>query len=133
MVQKNINELPEVEPTPKAEVAVQTPEYGNRPDTTDMQASIAVEQGLSSMPMPDPASLTMPQVAGNPSQQPSVQAQNPVIADDNDLIEKAWVEKAKQIISQTKEDPYLQNKEVERMKADYMKKRYDKDIKLTED
>ncbi len=56
---------------------------------------------------------------------------NPAIADDADLIEKEWVAKAKQIVKKTKEDPYNQNKELNVFKADYMKKRYGKDIKLT--
>ncbi len=57
---------------------------------------------------------------------------NPQIADDVDLIEKEWVSKAKQIIAATREDPNLQNKEISRFKADYLKKRYNKDIKLEE-
>ncbi|CAN5659357.1 hypothetical protein BH23PAT2_BH23PAT2_07080 [soil metagenome] len=57
----------------------------------------------------------------------------PMIADDVDLIEKEWVHKAKEIVDRTKEDPYLQNKEIGRLRADYMKKRYDKDIKLQKD
>lgn len=56
----------------------------------------------------------------------------PAIADDNDLIEKEWVLKAKQIVERTKDDPYNQNKELNVFKADYMKKRYNKSIKLSE-
>ncbi len=56
----------------------------------------------------------------------------PQIADDNDLIEKEWVEKAKQIVDKTKDDPYQQNRELGNMRADYLKKRYNKDIKLVE-
>ena len=54
----------------------------------------------------------------------------PAVADDLDLIEKEWVEKAKKIVSNTHNDPYNQNKEMNKFKADYMKKRYGKDIKL---
>ncbi len=57
----------------------------------------------------------------------------PLIADDGDLIEKEWVEKAKDIVNRTKHDPYMQNEEIKRVKADYLKKRYNKDIKLNED
>lgn len=56
---------------------------------------------------------------------------NPVLADDVDVIEKEWVQKAKQIVEKTKQDPYQQNKEMNVFKADYMKKRYGKDLKLT--
>jgi len=60
------------------------------------------------------------------------QSSNPVIADDNDLIEKEWVIKAKQIVAATKEDPFAQNREMSKFKADYLKKRYNKDIKIEE-
>jgi hypothetical protein len=68
----------------------------------------------------------------SPTIQPSTQshAAAPSIADDNDLIEKEWVQKAKQIVAATKDDPYTQNKEISRFKADYLKKRYNKDVKL---
>jgi hypothetical protein len=53
-------------------------------------------------------------------------------ADDLDLIEKAWVEKAKAIVKDTQGDPYAQNKLMSKMKADYLKKRYNRDIKVSE-
>ncbi len=53
----------------------------------------------------------------------------PLIADDNDLIEKEWVLKAKAIVASTKDDPYMQNKEMGQYKADYIKKRFNKDIR----
>lgn len=56
-----------------------------------------------------------------------------LIADDADLIEKEWVSRAKNIVMQTKNDPYSQNREMNKVKADYLKKRYNKDIKLSED
>ena len=57
----------------------------------------------------------------------------PQIADDTDLIEKEWVVKAKHIVEQTAQDPYLQNKEMSKIKADYLKKRYNKDLKVATD
>jgi Txe/YoeB family toxin of Txe-Axe toxin-antitoxin module len=56
----------------------------------------------------------------------------PAVAEDIDLIEKAWVEKAKEIVKATHGDPYSQNKELNKVKADYIKKRYDKDVKVVE-
>ena len=53
-------------------------------------------------------------------------------ADDADLIEKEWVNKAKQIVEKTRNDPYEQSKEITLFKADYMKKRYNKTLKLSE-
>ena len=53
-------------------------------------------------------------------------------AQDTDLIEKEWVEKAKQIVAHMSDDPFEQQQELSKMKADYMKKRYGRDIKLSE-
>ncbi len=56
----------------------------------------------------------------------------PLIADDADLIEKEWVLKAKAIVAQTAHDPNLQTKEMGKVKAEYLKKRYNKNLKLDE-
>ena len=53
-------------------------------------------------------------------------------AEDVDLIEKVWVEKAKEIVQKTVGDPYKQNQELSQVKAAYIKKRYSKDIKVSE-
>ncbi|MCW1908847.1 MAG: hypothetical protein KIH63_005930 [Candidatus Saccharibacteria bacterium] len=57
----------------------------------------------------------------------------PQIADDNDLIEPEWVDSAKAIVERTHDDPYQQNKEIGKLKADYMLKRYKKQIKVSEE
>jgi hypothetical protein len=53
----------------------------------------------------------------------------PTVADDVDVIEKAWVNKAKQIIENTKDDPHAQEEEFEKLQIEYHKKRYGRDIK----
>lgn len=80
--------------------------------------------------------VQLPAVQAQPSsslqspQQPSPSnGTSPAIADDVDVIEKEWVDKAKDIVTATKDDPYRQEEEVEKLKADYLKKRYGKDIK----
>ena len=78
-------------------------------------------------PMADPAALIGIQVASNGVATTHTGA---LSAEDADLIEKTWVEKAKQIVSETRGDPFSQNKEINKVKADYIKKRYNKDIKL---
>ncbi len=57
---------------------------------------------------------------------------SPHEAEDNDLIEQEWVNKARDIVERTLEDPYQQNKDLSLFKADYMKKRFKRDIKVTE-
>jgi hypothetical protein len=58
---------------------------------------------------------------------------NPASAADEDLIEREWVDKAKKVIADTKHDPYLQEQEVSKLQADYLKKRYGKIVNLPTD
>jgi hypothetical protein len=53
---------------------------------------------------------------------------SPATAADDDLIEKEWVDKAKKIIAETKDDPRKREKEVGKLQIDYLKKRYGKDL-----
>jgi len=61
-----------------------------------------------------------------------VPSNNPAVASDNDLIEKEWVAKAKEIVNKTKHDPHLETKEISLFRADYLKKRYNKELKVAE-
>ncbi len=88
-------------------------------------------------PTPPPAAVPMIDPAQPAASTTAVPTSTPaptghLVADDGDLIEKEWVTKAKAIVAQTKSDPYVQNQEVTRVKADYLKKRYNKDLKLGE-
>lgn len=56
----------------------------------------------------------------------------PDVADDQDLIEKEWVSKAKQIVEKTRNNPYQQSQELTVFKSEYMQKRYNKSIKMSE-
>ena len=58
------------------------------------------------------------------------QVHTPSIADDEDLIEKEWVESAKRIMSQTKGDPHAQSESITEVKKDYKKKRFNIDNEL---
>jgi len=107
---------------------------------SEEQSTVAIERGTSGQPAPS-VTQAMPQQTlppGQISQQmdpPGVVAVTsaPQIADDTDLIEKEWVTIAKEIVARTTHDPHLQNKEMNKFKADYLKKRYNKEIKLGED
>lgn len=76
------------------------------------------------LPRPDAGATTS---SANPG------ASTPPMANDEDLIEQVWVNKAKKIIQETKGDPYAQEREVSKLQADYIKKRYGKDIKIADD
>ncbi len=61
----------------------------------------------------------------------TTQMATPQVIDDGDLIEKEWVEKAKQIVARNRNDPFKQSEELMVLRADYMQKRYNKTIKLS--
>lgn len=52
----------------------------------------------------------------------------PQVAADEDLIEKEWVDKAKKIIAETKDDPHAREMQVGKLQTDYLKKRYGKEL-----
>ena len=81
---------------------------------------------------------TVPVQAGAGNGQPaSSQGQTmvpaPHVADDGDVIEKEWVQRAKHIVEQTRQDPYKQTRELHKFRAEYMKKRYNKVIEPVEE
>jgi hypothetical protein len=90
-------------------------------------------------PSAAPAATTIPlplpnvPAAGVPAGQSAILMANPALLadDDKDLIEKEWVEKAKQIVERTRDDPYKQSEALTVFKADYIKKRYGKTIKVS--
>ncbi len=117
------------------------------PAVTDIQEAINspsanadVEQVMGNTPAAPPAvAPTVPPAAPpmpaatTDAPTPAIAPQAPQIADDNDLIEPEWVDSAKAIVERTHDDPYQQNKEISKLKADYMLKRYKKTIKVSEE
>ncbi len=125
-------------PKPQAEQTPDLSELMPLELQAEAPATMATEQSPKASPSLTPAQQATLPVAqaqsGAPVQplvgQPLV-TNLPAIADDADLIEKEWVVKAKEIIGQTRHDPYMQNKEISKVKADYLKKRYNKDLKVS--
>ncbi|HRJ90857.1 MAG TPA: hypothetical protein PLU21_01455 [Candidatus Saccharibacteria bacterium] len=79
---------------------------------------------------PVPISLPTP-VLNDDSSDDSIQSTNdpnPLTAADDDLIEKEWVDKAKKIVEETRDDPHRREQEVGKLQADYLRKRYGKEL-----
>lgn len=55
-------------------------------------------------------------------------ASAPLIAANNDVIEKEWVDRAKKIITDTKDDPNKREQQVGGLRKDYLRKRYGKEL-----
>jgi hypothetical protein len=111
--------------------ARQAPERQAKGPETGELAPQAGNGGPTSMAaLPQLPTLPAPQTTP-PALQVPAKGATPLTASDEDLIEKEWVDKAKKIVAQTKDDPYAQEKEVSKLQADYLKKRYGKEIKLS--
>ena len=67
------------------------------------------------------------------AQGPSDVVVTPQAAHDSDLIEKDWVNKTKDVVEKNKQDPHRLNQEIAKLRADYMKKRYNLSIKVSEE
>ncbi len=106
----------------------------------------AFESVKAELPQTNSPPPTLPPVMAQPPMPPSVPSapqpaqtaaslavDDAMAADDIDLIEKEWVYRAKAIVGGTKDDPHKQNKEINKMKVDYIKKRYNKDLKVSEE
>jgi hypothetical protein len=90
-----------------------------------------IQRGDRPGPAPPPINVALPTptvALPTPVQQVADDTAGPTIASDDDLIEKEWVDKAKQIISQTQNDPFKREKEIGKLQADYLKKRYGKEL-----
>ena len=135
MNEQHFDALPPVNvpPQPQSETGGQSGEVATN-SQAERQPVPAGDQ--SSAGMVNPAATQAAQPVALPPALPqddqgAPTATTPPIADDIDLIEKEWVDKAKQIVERTKQDPYVQNEEMTKMKADYLKKRYNRDIKAS--
>jgi hypothetical protein len=47
-------------------------------------------------------------------------------------LDQEWVNKAKEVVERTKNDPFTLTKELSKVKAEYLKTRYNKEIKADE-
>lgn len=146
---------PNIVPTPGFDLPpVQVPEASPQPpkaaelpaqQMTEKQNIEQPAMASSMAPPPTPAGL-LPQI--DPITMQPVQATPPTAAvsstaastsvddleaADSDLIEKAWVSKAKAIVERTREDPYQQNKQITKVKSEYIKKRYNQELKVSDE
>lgn len=114
-----------------------TPEHQNESErsfelptfTPEQDRGMRVEQENTAQPQSVPITLPVP-VPPSTDDQTVTQASDdsPAVAADDDLIEKEWVDKAKKIIAETRDDPHKREKEVGRLQADYLRKRYGKEL-----
>lgn len=96
-----------------------------REQIAEMSAIAADNSGSSAtVALPTPVLVTDDQ-----SQSSDISSTtSPTIASDDDLIEKEWVDRAKKIVADNRNDPYHQEKAVTELQKDYLKKRYGRQL-----
>lgn len=125
-------ELPSIEHGPNIEIAPSMPslEQGVEKSAEHFEqraelSAIAADAGVSSV-------VPAPVAAATDTPKNSIVGDTPLVANDDDLIEKEWVDKAKKIVADTRHDPYKQEEAVSILQVDYLKKRYGREIGAAE-
>lgn len=89
----------------------------------------AAASDAATVSTPAPVVLTTPTTDDS---QATTTTSGPIAAADDDVIEKEWVDKAKHIILETKDDPHARTSKVNELQKDYLKKRYGKVLGASE-
>lgn len=122
-------EVPSVNYGPQVERLPGETNPEQRIEQLERRSETAPVEAAPVQTLPPPMTLPIPPVTTTDSSVAAVPDDDtPAVANDDDLIEKEWVDKAKKIISQTKDDPYRREQEVSRLQADYLQKRYGREI-----
>lgn len=115
--------------SPERQAPVASPERAaeTRPEHLEQRGETPpVETAQTILPPPVVAPQPPTPVADEVTQQAA--PTTPLVANDDDLIEKEWVDKAKQIVIETKDDPYKREAEVVKLQVEYLRKRYGKEL-----
>ena len=100
-----------------------------RPEAAGKQAKAPALPAIpDDIPVADTPAIGLPAEDNAAQDQTSYSHQ----ASDSDHIDPAWLNKAKAVISQTRNDPYEQKLQMSRVKAEYIQKRFNKKVKSDE-
>jgi len=115
--------VPDIQINPGAVESLSSNEHESHEGTVSEPGSIKSDpSGLSGI-------FPTPVVTDDPAKDDdSSSVLVPMIASDDDLIEKEWVDRAKKIISENRDDPYKQEEAVSELQKDYQKKRYGREM-----
>lgn len=132
MEPKSPEQLPTpIEYTPSSPTPERPPASPERAEPTPERSQEQQQNAMPAAPAPNVQPVQLPTPVPTQSttdDQATSQTDTPAVAADEDLIEKEWVDKAKKIITETKDDPYAREREVGKLQADYLKKRYGKEL-----
>ena len=86
------------------------------------------DQSAPPLPVVTPVSQVAPATPVDPTPVAASASDHPAVAKDSDLIEREWVQKAKQILGETKDDPHSRSERVQALQVDYLAKRYNRKL-----
>lgn len=133
-LQHNRPDMSLPQPAPEAGVfnvaGVQHEAQLPHPETQPAGSPVAQPAYQGAVPTPPPA---MPPQLMPIQQGTAMPAGAGAVPDDSETMIKQWVDKAKEIVEATKDDPYRQSKEISKVKAAFLKANYNKDIKIVEE
>jgi hypothetical protein len=113
----------------KYEDVPQKPEFSA--PAPEARGSVLAPPATGSIAAPTMMAPVQPSTSTPPvNAQPAVMPADDAAGDD---LDKEWINKAKMIVEKTKEDPYLQSNQIGKVKADYLRIRYNKHIKVGQD
>lgn len=94
-----------------------------------------IQPAAPAFSVPPPTPVQAPVSPTLPSPQPPAAAMPTALSssDDNNDLDQEWINKAKAIVEQTKNDPFVESREISKAKADYLRTRYNKHIKVAEE
>ena len=130
-----------LEHTPGPELHVPTPPVGSEHIPVLPMPEAGVETGAERVEQVAEASAVAADAAGTPgavgppqvtvSQEQAAPATSmgPAVAADEDVIEKEWVDRAKKLVNDTKDDPYTRSEQVTALQTEYQAKRFGRDAK----
>lgn len=123
--------------TPPPEFEISPSSDNAQPTTASVSFSPPVAQdnlGVSSNTASPSGSVPISEPVGGATSQFSDNSISVEPADDADTpFDEEWVSKAREIVEQTRTDPYMQSKDLSKLKAEYIKARYNKDVKIGTD
>jgi hypothetical protein len=94
------------------------------PEQARSAEQLAVDHaGFTPLPAAPTATAAQQPVTPQPAADASTPKATPTSAADGNRIEKEWIDKVKQVIGRTADDPHAQQREISRLVADYVLKR----------
>ena len=124
--QSRVQARPTIESVP----TISTPELDTR-NSAERYEQIAEASAVSS-DVGLTTTIPVPVISSAKVDENTTISDTPAQAKDVDLIEREWVDKAKKIVTETKDDPYKREQAVNKLQIDYLKKRYGRDLGVAE-